>query len=267
MTTRYRHPRRRRTRSFLRTALLPLLALAAALVAFGSDPEPVPTDPVRVKRPAKPAAPTTTGERLRLLSADGHHTPVARVLRRALLRRTPGGSRLGIAGTKTEFGSRRILPVVDHKGPWLGVLATERRGGKVAWIHERKVKLSAIAFSATVDASARRLTIRHDGRIIRTLPVAVGAPASPTPLGTFAVTDKITMNPGSPYGCCAIALSGHQPQVPQGWGGGDRLAIHGTQFPGSIGQAASLGCMRATPGQLQKLMGTLPLGTPVVVRA
>lgn len=32
----------------------------------------------------------------------------------------------------------------------------------------------------------------------------------------------------SPYGCCVLALTGRQPNVPQGWKGGNRLAIHGT---------------------------------------
>ncbi len=42
-----------------------------------------------------------------------------------------------------------------------------------------------------------------------------------------------------------MALSGHQTKLVPGWPGGDRLAIHGTPNPETVGTEASLGCMRA----------------------
>jgi lipoprotein-anchoring transpeptidase ErfK/SrfK len=97
-------------------------------------------------------------------------------------------------------------------------------------------------------------------------PVAVGRPGNETPLGRYAVTDRLrTGRADSPYGCCALALSGHQTHLPPGWPGGDRLAIHGTPATSSIGRAASLGCLRApTPG-IRALMRRVALGTPVFV--
>ena len=71
---------------------------------------------------------------------------------------------------------------------------------------------------------------------------------------------------GTTYGCCAVALSGHQPNIPQGWDGGDRIAIHGTPATESIGQAASLGCLRAHDRDVKALIRALPLGAPVFVR-
>jgi lipoprotein-anchoring transpeptidase ErfK/SrfK len=82
------------------------------------------------------------------------------------------------------------------------------------------------------------------------------------------VTDKLRMGgPGTTYGCCAIALSAHQAQLPQGWTGLDRIAVHGTQSPQTIGAAASLGCMHASDGDLRRLMRIVPVGAPVFVRA
>jgi lipoprotein-anchoring transpeptidase ErfK/SrfK len=68
------------------------------------------------------------------------------------------------------------------------------------------------------------------------------------------------------YGCCILALNGHQPKLPAGWQGGNRLAIHGTNAPGTIGSAASAGCLRAADSELQVLMRRVPLGTPVFIR-
>jgi lipoprotein-anchoring transpeptidase ErfK/SrfK len=84
----------------------------------------------------------------------------------------------------------------------------------------------------------------------------------------FAVTDRLTTgNPSGPYGCCVLALTGHQPNLPQGWGGGDLLAIHATPAEQTIGQAASLGCLRATNAVMRLLLRAVPLGTRLRIRA
>ena len=99
-------------------------------------------------------------------------------------------------------------------------------------------------------------------------PVAVGRPGNETPLGRYAVTDTLKLtDPTSPYGCCAVALTGHQTKLVPGWIGGDRLAIHGTPQPETIGKAISLGCMRAPRRTMQRLIRTIPLGAPVFVKA
>jgi hypothetical protein len=92
--------------------------------------------------------------------------------------------------------------------------------------------------------------------------VGIGAARSPTPIGRFGVTDKLTgLNPAA-YGCCILALSAHQTHLPPGWAGGDRIAIHGG---GGIGAATSNGCLHATEGVLRWLMRRVGLGTQVVV--
>jgi lipoprotein-anchoring transpeptidase ErfK/SrfK len=103
--------------------------------------------------------------------------------------------------------------------------------------------------------------------VLRRIPVTVGGSGSPTPAGRFAVTDKLAGPAYSAsYGCCILALSGHQPNPPPGWSAGTRLAIHGTSAPGTIGQAASAGCLRAGEADLKVLMRSVPPGTPVFIR-
>ena len=62
-----------------------------------------------------------------------------------------------------------------------------------------------------------------------------------------------------------LALTGHQPLIPQGWGGGDRIAIHATPSPETIGHAASTGCLRTTNAVMRRLVRRVPLGTRVYV--
>jgi hypothetical protein len=193
---------------------------------------------------------------------------LARVLKRTQLRSRPGGKALRVLKTRTEFGSPRILSVLDERDGWLRVLVPELANHKSGWVPKANTRAGATNWSVEIDRSARRLRLRHGTRTIRAFPVAIGRPAYPTPLGRFAVTDRLTpKDPSSPYGCCAIALTGHQTKLVPGWVGGDRLAIHNTPQEETVGQAASLGCLRGRRAHLRVLMRRLPIGAPVFIRA
>jgi hypothetical protein len=94
-------------------------------------------------------------------------------------------------------------------------------------------------------------------------PHGTGARGTPTPTGRFAITDKLRGSDfsASAYGCCILALSGHQTSLPRGWTGGDRLAIHG----GSTAGAVSTGCLHAAARDLVWLMRSVPLGAQIAV--
>jgi hypothetical protein len=188
----------------------------------------------------------------------------ARLTRRAILRATPGGRKLARLRTHTEFGSPAVLAVVRRRPGWLAVLTA--RHTAPGWIPEAAASLGATDYSVRVDRTKRRLELLRGAKVARRLPVAVGLPGYPTPVGRFAVTDELDMPPGGPYGCCAIALTGRQTHLPAGWTGGDRIAIHGTPATQSIGRAASLGCLRAHDRDVRALIRALPLGAPVFVR-
>jgi lipoprotein-anchoring transpeptidase ErfK/SrfK len=160
-----------------------------------------------------------------------------------------------------------MLAVVGVRGQWLRVLSDRLPNHRSGWITARAARLYATPYEIRVDRSAHRAVLRRGHRTVLSFPVAVGRPGNETPLGRFAVTDKLTTTGPSPYGCCALALTGHQTRLEPGWPGGTRLAIHGTEEPWSIGHAVSLGCMRAAAPALRRLLHTVPLGTPVVVSA
>ncbi len=203
--------------------------------------------------------------------SDGPQTP--RYLTAVLTRPTrlyarPDGPVLHRLEPRTEFGSQTVLGVVRRRGWWLKVAASQLPNHRRGWVRAQAVTLHGTGYDIRVDRSRRRAVLRRDGRVLRRFPVAVGRPGNETPLGRYAVTDKLAPREAtSPYGCCALALTGHQTELEPGWPGGDRLAIHGTPAPETIGQAASLGCLRASARALRVLMRRVPLGAPVFVRA
>jgi lipoprotein-anchoring transpeptidase ErfK/SrfK len=190
--------------------------------------------------------------------------------KRVALRARPGGAVVARVDATTEFGSPATLAVAAKRGRWFGVVSTRLPNGRLGWVDSQAgtFRKSRTRVSVTVDLSARRLVVRRGDRVLRRVTVAVGRPGSPTPTGRFAVTDKLAGSGYSAaYGCCILALSAHQPSLPSGWRGGDRIAVHGTNDPGSIGTAASAGCPRASDADMRFLLRAVPLGAPVFVRA
>jgi lipoprotein-anchoring transpeptidase ErfK/SrfK len=156
--------------------------------------------------------------------------------------------------------------VKDH-GRWLGVVSTRLPNGQLGWVRRSDVRLDTTDISLVLDLSRRRLLLKSGDRVVRRMVVGVGRPSSPTPRGRFAVTDKLVNRWGPYYGCCVVALSAHQPYLPAGWTGGDRIAFHGTNAPATIGLPSSAGCPRAGYADMQALMRRVPLGAPVFIRA
>lgn len=252
-----------------------LSAVAGAVVAAGDPGGDArgqrPRDPSRVRTGGSfngaPRFVPLGGAPLPEARAEASTYPTARLRRPAILRSSPGGKARLRASRRTEFGSPRVLAVVRRRGAWLGVQAAELGNGEIGWIRRSQVKLGRTSFSLHADLTGRELSVFRGGRLVRRVQVTVGAAETPTPTGRFAVTDRLRVNdPRSPYGCCVIALTGHQPKVPEDWPGGDRLAIHATRGGERPGRRSSLGCMRAVPGDARWLMRTIPLGSPVFVR-
>jgi lipoprotein-anchoring transpeptidase ErfK/SrfK len=182
----------------------------------------------------------------------------------------PGGRVLASVGSATQFGSPTTLAVAAQHGGWLGVTSTNLPNGKLGWVKARSgiYDRHRTRLAIRIDLSRRRLQLLSGKRVLRRATVGIGRPGSPTPTGRYAITDKLPgTRYGAFYGCCILALSGHQTNTPAGWRGGDRLAIHGTNDPGSIGIPSSAGCLHADAEDLRVLMRRVPLGTPVFISA
>jgi hypothetical protein len=188
--------------------------------------------------------------------------------KQVVLRNRPRGRKLGKLGQTTEFGSQRSLWVQRVHGDWFGAPVAELPNGQLAWIRDdrSRIEVYETRYSIVADTSAQLMELRYGDLVLERFRVSVGRPGSPTPLGSYSVTDGLAGEGVGPYyGCCVLALTGHQPNLPPDWIGGDRIAIHGT--PGAVGGATSAGCLRAADRDLVGLFARVPLGAPVFIRA
>ena len=246
-------------------AIVPLVPIVVALtLSGGGGPAQAGTSPEHFA-PAGPA-PTPTATTRGLSVPRGPGTLVALVVHPTQMHTAPGGRVFAHVGTKTGFGSPNAMWVARRSGRWLGVVSDLAGNNRLGWIPASATSLSRVTWELHVSLAARRLTVLDHGRTVQRYTIAVGAPASPTPTGRFAVTDRLnTGDPSGPYGCCILALSAVAPHAIQGWDGGNRVAIHSTPETSTIGDDVSHGCMRLTLPEGRWLLQHIPLGTPTII--
>jgi lipoprotein-anchoring transpeptidase ErfK/SrfK len=169
----------------------------------------------------------------------------------------------------TILGTVTVVTVVE--GPvdgWARVMLPIRPNGSEGWIKTDQVDLFIVEGRLVVDLSEKQLTYYKGGKEILTAVVAIGTKRNPTPVGKFFITDNVTMSsPTSPWGPHAFGLSARSDTITEYNGGDGIIGIHGTNRPGSIGSAASLGCVRVPNDVITKLHDLIAIGTPVEIRA
>jgi hypothetical protein len=247
----------------LAVALLVLVCLAAGAAALAPS---AAVGRVQLDRPAQ----TGWTQVRKPPIAAGHMIAEVRPGRTLALHSRPFGRVLARVGATTPFGSHRALAVVGtRRGRWLAVTEAGVGSNRIVWVDARAggLRYARTKLELLVDLSSRTLTVLRDRVVLQRFSVGVGRAGSPTPTGRFSITDKLAGRAYSAaYGCCILALSATQPNLPAGWTGGNRIAIHGTLSSSDFGRAVSAGCVHASDADLRYLMRAVPLGTPVVIR-
>lgn len=109
----------------------------------------------------------------------------------------------------------------------------------------------------------RKAALLEDGRVLRIYPVAVGAPVSPSPTGTFRIVHRVP-NPAW-YRPGKIVPPGGNNPLGTRWLGLSlkSYGIHGTNRPASIGRRASHGCIRMKNHDVEDLFERVETGDVV----
>lgn len=109
----------------------------------------------------------------------------------------------------------------------------------------------------------RKIALLKDGRVVRVYPIAVGARSTPSPSGNFRIVSRVE-RPTYYHAGQAVAPGPRNPVGTRWMGLGYKgYGIHGTNVPGSIGKAASHGCIRMRNRDIEELFKLVEVGDPV----
>jgi lipoprotein-anchoring transpeptidase ErfK/SrfK len=248
-------------------AAIPVIGLALLAGCGGHATE---------KQAAAPAIPAEKGQTCTSGSVKTLGSPklayAAVVRSHAAVSRRPGApafarfGKLNVNGVPTIFWIRGARLDDGCRPRQYLVQIPKRPNGVTAWVPARQVEIERVTTRIVVDLSAKRVTLFDHGRRVLSSKAAIGAPATPTPTGSFYVNQRlIPTDKNGPFGPGALGVSAFS-NVLTGWTQGGPIAIHGTNAPWSIGKAVSNGCVRI-PNQLMTKLFALALGgTPVLIR-
>src|ERR1700746_1539801 len=113
----------------------------------------------------------------------------------------------------------------------------------------------------------RRLAVVENGAVIKVFAVAVGASVTPTPTGSFGIVSRLS-DPTYYHAGVVIPAGKDNPLGPR-WVGLSKqgYGIHGTNAPGSIGKAASHGCIRLRNRDVVEFATLVNVGDTVEIRS
>ena len=122
---------------------------------------------------------------------------------------------------------------------------------------------SPVQRRVVVSIPDRKLALIENGRVVKIYPTAVGAPASPTPSGTYKIAQRVA-NP-TWYAPGKVVGPGKSNPVGTRWLGLTKkgYGIHGTNAPRSIGKNASHGCVRMRNKDVEDLFARVAVGDVV----
>lgn len=188
----------------------------------------------------------------------------------ARARPSPNARRIESVDSRRPLtGVRTVLPVLGRTrsgSSWVRVRLPGRPNSHTGWISTDHTRNTFTQWHIWVKLSARRVTIYHDGRIMRRFRAVVGKPSTPTPQGQFFIEEALALSPreaGAPF---ALASSARSDVFQEFDGGPGQIALHGTDnLRGALGTAASHGCVRLSTGDITWLARRIGSGVPLTI--
>lgn len=167
--------------------------------------------------------------------------------------------------------ARTVLPLLGHAtsrtgGSWLWVRLPGRPNGHTGWISAHRTRRTSTEWDISVKLSTRWVTVYHGGRARRHFRAVVGKPSTPTPRGAFFVEEALALSSyeaGAPF---ALATSARSNVFQEFEGGPGQIGIHGTNgLTGTLGTAASHGCIRLATRAITWLAKRIGAGVPLTI--
>ncbi|MDQ1111484.1 lipoprotein-anchoring transpeptidase ErfK/SrfK [Microbacterium testaceum] len=234
--------------------------LLTILLLTGCSPAATPDAAPSVSaatQPSPSATPTATAPAATAISATATGATLE-------VYAQPGGSVTATLQNPQQSGAPLTLLVAAAQGDWLQVHLAQRPNGSTGWIKADAVQQHKLEYSLEASTENNTLTLLKNGQPVKTFSAATGTGNTPTPHGTFFLTELLKpTNEG--YGPYAFGLSAFSDVLSSFGGGPGQIGLHGTDDVDSIGQSASHGCIRLSNADITELANLLPLGTPITI--
>lgn len=251
------------------TLVVLLFAISALVLAFkGEEDAPTrtqsPASPEKLDLNALPLSSTKTTIEDAPKDPRPDRVPKGTVVhpkRVVALYDAPDGEPFAKIGPK-QFGDT-WLPVITRNRNWVQVLLPSRPNGSTGWIRSAQLEEAHSRFLIKVHLGQRTMELFEDNAPVGSWKVAIGAPATPTPVGRTFVLGQI-IDSKQPFSPVILPLGSHSDTLDSYGGGPGTVAIHGWTNPSVFGEAVSHGCIRV-PDEALALVRTVPIGTPVLV--
>lgn len=183
----------------------------------------------------------------------------------------PTGAPVGTFAAQFQYDGTTV-PVIEKQANWVRVMVSGRAGlpsegivGQLtAWMRTADVELTSNTLSVQVSLTGSRIAILDGDTVVyETGSFAIGAPATPTPVGrTFIMTSRPDAGAGYTRGHPLVYL-GVQSETLDGFNGANN-AITAFHYHDARSGAISNGCLRVDVEAITQL-AALPLGTPVFI--
>jgi len=203
------------------------------------------------------------------------HTLTA-IVSRPTLHSTPGGPQFTPsfngqalpAVNPTVFGNPLVYRVVagEPGDPWVKVYVPARPNGTTAWVQASQFQWGSSNQLLQINISNNTVTLFEGSNVLITTAAVTGKSTSRTPRANGWV-EEIMAGPSAAYGPRLISLGifsddlnsfGSRNAIP-------KIALHGTNNPGLMGQYASNGCIRVPNDVITQIAARVRVGSKVVI--
>ena len=128
------------------------------------------------------------------------------------------------------------------------------------------LKGASPACRIVINLPSRTLDFYAQNSLVKTYPLAIGKPSTPTPIGNFTIRQK-EVNPWwyPPRSKKAVPPGPNNPLGYRWMEFAPLYGIHGTNAPWAIGGWVSNGCVRMDEADVEELFDLVPFGTAVYI--
>ena len=250
-------------------------APAAAPTETGDVPNPQPATDVPNPQPATASAASAPATVPADAPAGGTFTrTLTATVSRPTLHTTPGGPQFTptFNGTAlpavnpTVFGNALVYRVLagEPGDPWAKVYVPARPNGTTAWVQTSQFNWSSSNRMLQINVSTNTVTVFEGNNVLLTTAAVLGKSSSPTPRANGWV-EEIMAGPSAAYGPRLISLGIYSDALNSFGGSVPKIALHGTNNPGLMGQYASNGCIRVPNDVISQIAGMMPIGSKVQI--